>query len=74
MSTYQDAGATSHEPRTLYRSRRHRLIAGVCGGLAEYFGWDPTVVRLLFLASFILPGPQAIFYLVAWIIVPKEPW
>lgn len=41
--------------------------------MAEYFGWDPSVVRLLFVASFLLPGPQAIFYLAAWIIIPNEP-
>ena len=78
MSAYQDPGAyqdpdTTQRPRTLYRSRRSRVIAGVCGGLAEYFGWDPTVVRLRFVASFLLPGPQAVFYLVAWIIIPSEP-
>jgi phage shock protein PspC (stress-responsive transcriptional regulator) len=49
------------------------MIAGVCGGIAEYFGWDPTLVRLAFLASLLLPGPQAVAYLVAWIIVPPEP-
>ena len=59
--------------RRLYRSRHSRMIAGVCGGIAEYFGWDPTLVRLAFLASLLLPGPQAVAYLVAWIIVPPEP-
>ena len=59
--------------KRLYRSRNSRVIAGVCGGIAEYFGWDPAVVRLVFLASLLLPGPQAVIYLVAWIIVPPEP-
>ncbi|HSJ43307.1 MAG TPA: PspC domain-containing protein [Euzebyales bacterium] len=59
--------------RRLYRSRSNRVVAGVCGGIAEYFGWNPTVVRLAVLASFILPGTQIIFYLVAWIVIPNEP-
>lgn len=64
----------TREPgRRLYRSRRNRVVAGVCGGIAEYFGWSPTVVRLVFLASFILPGTQIIFYLLAWIVMPNEP-
>lgn len=57
----------------LYRSRRHRMIAGVCGGIAERLGWDPTLVRLLFALSIFLPGPQFIVYLVLWIVVPLEP-
>lgn len=59
--------------RRLYRSRRHRVIAGVCGGLAEYLGWSPTRVRVLTLLSFILPGTQIIIYIVMWIVIPNEP-
>lgn len=57
----------------LHRSRKHKIIAGVCGGIAEHLGWRPTQVRLLFLLSLLIPGPQAIFYLVAWILMPKAP-
>lgn len=64
---------SSATPKRLYRSRRHRVIAGVCGGIAEYFGWDPNLVRLAFLASLLIPGPQAVFYLVAWVVIPDEP-
>jgi phage shock protein C len=60
-------------PRRLYRSRSDRMIAGVCGGLADYLGVDPTVVRLLTVASLLLPGPQVLAYLLAWILVPEEP-
>lgn len=51
------------------------MLAGVCGGIAEYFGWDPTLVRLAFVALLFLPipGPQALLYLVAWIVIPYEP-
>jgi phage shock protein C len=65
--------STQTSSKRLYRSRSSRMLAGVCGGIAEYFGWDPTLVRLVFLVSLLLPGPQAVFYLVAWIIVPPEP-
>ena len=59
--------------KRLYRSRDQRMIAGVCGGLAEYTGWDVTVVRLVFLLSFLLPGPQVLAYLFAWIVMPERP-
>ncbi|TVR17496.1 MAG: PspC domain-containing protein [Nitriliruptor sp.] len=61
-------------PRKLYRSRSDRMIGGVCGGLATYLGVDPTVVRLIAVATILLPGASIIAYLLAWIIVPEEPW
>lgn len=61
------------EPKRLYRSRDDRKIAGVCGGLARYLGVDPTVVRLIALATILLPGPSVIAYLIAWIVIPEEP-
>lgn len=57
----------------LQRPRNGRVIAGVCAGLARRFGWNPNVVRLVFLLSCLLPGPQFIVYLVMWIVVPNEP-
>jgi phage shock protein PspC (stress-responsive transcriptional regulator) len=66
--------STTNKPkRRLYRSRHNRVIAGVCGGIAEYFGWSPALVRLVFIASLILPGTQVVFYLIAWIVMPNEP-
>lgn len=59
--------------KRLYRSRRERMIAGVCGGLGEYFGIDPTWIRLLFILLFILGGSTLIVYLILWIIVPLAP-
>jgi phage shock protein C len=56
---------------TLTRSRTNKVIAGVCGGLAERYGWSPGKVRLLFVLSCILPGPQFIAYLVLWATMPK---
>ena len=59
----------------LYRSRRHRMIAGVCGGLAERYDWDPTIVRLVFvLASFLpIPTHMVLLYIIMWIVVPEAP-
>jgi phage shock protein C len=48
------------------------MIAGVCVGLAHRYGWSTTGVRLVFLVSCLLPGPQILLYLVLWAIVPKE--
>ncbi|PXY22219.1 PspC domain-containing protein [Prauserella muralis] len=55
----------------LTRSRSNRMIAGVCGGLAERYGWNPNTVRLLFVLSCLLPGPQVLAYLVLWLVMPK---
>jgi phage shock protein PspC (stress-responsive transcriptional regulator) len=58
--------------RHLTRSSSDSWIAGVCGGIAEYFGWNANVVRLLFVLSCLLPGPQFIVYLALWLIIPKK--
>jgi phage shock protein PspC (stress-responsive transcriptional regulator) len=56
----------------LVRPRDNRWIAGVCAGLARRFGMSPSMVRLLFLLSCLLPGPQVLAYLALWIIMPNE--
>lgn len=60
--------------KKLYRSSKQRMIAGICGGLAEYFDIDVNIMRLLFVAISLLSVlfPMAIFYIVAWIIVPEK--
>lgn len=58
--------------RRLYRSRSRRLLAGVCGGLAEFFGLNTTLVRIGFV-FFGLFGVGELVYLLLWLIVPKEP-
>lgn len=60
-------------PKRLYRSRTDRMLGGVCAGIATYLDLDPTVVRLIAVATILLPGPSIIAYIVAWIIVPEEP-
>ncbi len=62
------------KPKRLYRSRTNSMIAGVCGGLGDYFDVDPTWVRLLFILFFFLGvGILALVYIILWIIVPKAP-
>ena len=57
----------------LVRPRRGRILAGVCAGLSRRFNMSPTGVRLLFVLSMLLPGPQILLYLALWIILPQEP-
>lgn len=59
--------------KKLYRSRKERMIGGVCGGLAEYFHIDSTWVRLLFILFFIFGGVAFILYIIMWLIVPLAP-
>ena len=56
----------------LTRPRNDRWIAGVCAGLARAFGLRPNTLRLLFVLSCVLPGPQALLYLALWILIPNE--
>jgi phage shock protein PspC (stress-responsive transcriptional regulator) len=56
----------------LYRPRSGRMIGGVCAGLALRFGLSPTLVRVLFLLSCLLPGPQIVVYLILWVLLPSE--
>ncbi|MCL6472757.1 MAG: PspC domain-containing protein [Firmicutes bacterium] len=61
------------EPRKLYRSRRNRVIAGVAGGLGEYLGIDPVVIRILWVLFTLLAGSGILAYIAAWIIMPERP-
>lgn len=61
------------EFKRLYRSRTDRKIAGVCGGIAEYFKLDPTLVRLLWVIFALSGGTGVIAYVAAWLLVPEEP-
>ena len=56
----------------LYRPRRRRMIGGVCAGLAQRFGLSTTLVRVLFLLSCLLPGPQIVLYIILWVLLPSE--
>jgi len=59
----------------LYRSRRYKILGGVCGGFAEFLGWDPTVVRVAYvlISIFSAAFPGLIAYAILWMVMPKEP-
>ncbi len=60
---------------TLQRSRKNKMIAGVCGGIAEWLGWDPTIVRVAYVLVSILSAafPGILAYIVLWIVMPEAP-
>ena len=60
--------------RALVRSRRHRMIAGVCGGLAEWMDWVPTVVRIVYVLGSIFSAafPGMLVYVILWLLIPDE--
>src|SRR4051794_40470989 len=60
------------EPRRLLRSRKDRILGGVCGGLAEYFGIDPIIVRLAAVALIVAGGAGVLLYIAAVLLVPEE--
>lgn len=57
---------------SLVRPRDERMIAGVCAGLARRFGTTPNRMRVVFLLSCLLPGPQFVLYLALWVLMPDE--
>lgn len=58
----------------LLRSRKYRMIAGVCGGMAEWLGWDPTVVRVAYVLISILSAgfPGILTYVILWVVMPES--
>jgi len=64
--------ATPSNP--LRRSRSHRIIAGVCGGLADWLGWDVTLVRILYVVVSIVSAgfPGILAYIILWVVMPSE--
>ena len=58
--------------KKLTKSQKNRMIAGVCGGLAEYFKIDPTIVRLIFVVFALLKGAGILLYLIAAIVIPSQ--
>lgn len=57
----------------LHRSSRYRILGGVCGGIAEFLGWDPTVTRILFVLVSVLSAafPGIIVYIALWLLMPR---
>ncbi|MCZ2806220.1 PspC domain-containing protein [Modestobacter sp. VKM Ac-2983] len=63
---------TAPASRRLTRDTRHKVIAGVCAGLARRYGLSRTGLRLAFVVSCVLPGPQFVAYLVLWVVMPRD--
>jgi phage shock protein C len=61
--------------KKLYRSVSQKMLAGVCGGLAEYFDIDVSIVRLLTVGGALVTAvlPMFFFYIIAWIVIPQQP-
>jgi len=60
------------EPKRLFRSRRDRILGGVCGGLGNYLNVDPVLVRVVWAILFFAAGVGFLAYILAWIIIPEE--
>ncbi|AHF06850.1 PspC domain-containing protein [Desulfitobacterium metallireducens] len=60
--------------KRLYRSRQNKMIGGVCAGLGEYLDLDPTLIRLVMIIAVFGAGAGVLAYLVAWVLIPNEPY
>jgi len=63
----------TEERKKLFRSRSERWLAGVCGGIGDYFNIDATVIRILFILFGLVFGSGLLFYIILWILIPLEP-
>ena len=65
--------STVNPATPLRRSRKNRMIAGVCGGLADWLGWDPTLVRILYVAVSVFSAafPGILVYVILWVVMPE---
>lgn len=59
--------------KRLYKSKENRMLDGVCGGIAEYFNFDPTIVRLAWAIFSLAGGSGVLAYIIALIIIPEKP-
>jgi len=63
---------TNNKTKKLFRSKKNRVIAGVCGGMGEYFNIDPTLIRLVWILFAFAVGSGILAYIIAWIIIPEK--
>jgi phage shock protein C len=61
-------------PKKLYKSRKGKILAGVCGGLAEYLNLDPTIIRLAWVIFSLAYGVGVLVYIIAWLLIPNNPY
>jgi phage shock protein C len=62
------------EPKRLYRSRKDRILGGVCGGMGNYFNLDPVLIRVIWVVLLFAAGVGFLAYILSWIIIPEEPF
>ena len=72
QASRSSASSTEASGRPLDRDIANKKVAGVCAGIARHFGWDVTLVRVAFLAGFLLHGVGLIGYIIAWICMPRD--
>ncbi len=58
--------------KRLYRSKKERMVAGVCGGIGEYFDIDPVIVRIIWIFFILGYGSGLLAYLIAWLVIPER--
>jgi phage shock protein C len=58
----------------LYRAHNDRMVAGVCSGIAQHYGWDVTIVRLILVLCVLFGGCGLLAYVIAWIVIPEAPY
>lgn len=58
--------------KKLYRSTSNKIVAGVCGGLADYFGLDATLIRIIWILLILMAGTGILAYIIAWILMPVQ--
>jgi len=63
----------TEQVKKLYRSRKYKVLGGVCGGLGEYLNVDPVLLRVVWAIFFFAGGMGLLAYIIAWIIMPEEP-
>ena len=73
MEPARSEGRDLEPARKLYRRRGDRMLAGVCGGLADYFRVDVTLIRVIFVVLAVMGGAGLVIYLAMWLLVPEEP-
>lgn len=66
--------APTYPPTSRLTRSRNRVIAGVCSGLADHYGWDLTIVRLILVLCVLFAGTGVLAYIIAWIVIPEAPY
>ena len=71
--SYYEMAAKKAKVKRLLRNGNNMIICGVCGGIAEYIGVDPVIIRLIWIIASLAWGAGVIAYIIAWIIMPRNP-